>query len=141
MHKLTNRQSQKEVTKVVQPTDVYFQGPALDLSPLKEELKQLKESHLCADASHAEARQEIDHLKEKLKAFVIHPEVRQITNVKDVSKDVMEIVVDSRRQSKVDLMGHANHIVAIESKLKTQKIINIVLGSLVILTILIHLIK
>lgn len=79
---------------------------------------------------------EIAHLE--LPSPVLVPEVRQITNVKDVSKEVMEHVDANKKELKGDLICHANHIVKIESKLKAQKILNYVLIGIGLLTIFLH---
>lgn len=64
------------------------------------------------------------------------PEVKHITHVKDVSKEVMEHVEANKQANKADYMCHANHIVAIEAKLKTQKVINIILIGAILITLL-----
>lgn len=78
----------------------------------------------------------MEHMEEKAPSAIIHPEVKSITHVKDVSKEVMEHVEANKQANKADYMNHANHIVAIESALRGQKILNCILVGAVILTIL-----
>lgn len=79
---------------------------------------------------------EVESMPEPQAPALVHPEVKQITHVKDVSKEVMEHVEANHKKHDGDLMCHANHIVAIEAKLRTQKVLNCLLFGAVILTIL-----
>ncbi len=67
-----------------------------------------------------------------------NPEVRNITNIKDVSKEVMEHVEANKQENKVDYMCLSTHIVHIEASLSTQKIINGLLVGTILMMVLLH---
>lgn len=106
------------------------------LEACKKDQKSLQEHMEDMEGDLVMIRNEIESLPEQQAPSIVQPEVKNITHVKDVSKEVMEHVEANKQQLKSDLMNHANHIVAIEAKLKTQKIINMVLVGALILTIL-----
>lgn len=76
----------------------------------------------------------LDSLAQMKHETIVMPEM--ITHIKDVSKEVMEQVEANKVGTNAVLRGHTTYIVAIEAKLKTQKVINIIMISMILVTII-----
>ena len=131
----------EQVQTVVQEANL---DPVMsELLALDLKIKDLQDCIFKIDEEHLLNCKEIKEMNQKLldvqSLALYKPEVKQITHLKDVSQEVLEIVEDNKKQLKGDLMNHANHSVELQSQVKSQKIINLVLSGVLLLTIFLHL--
>lgn len=131
-----------------EPVQTVIQEANLDpvmseLLALDLKIKDLQDCIFKIDEEHLVNCKEIKEINQKLldvqSLALYKPEVKQITHLKDVSQEVLEVVADNKRELKADLLNHANHIVELQGQLRLQKIINLVLCGSVLLTIFLHL--
>lgn len=114
-----------------------------DILALDLKLKDLQDAMYKTDEELLLNVKEVQKFKKQMldieSLLLATPQVKQITHVKDVSKDVMEHVEANKQELKGDLRNHANHLVELQSQIKSQKVINLVLGASLLLTIFLHL--
>lgn len=117
---------QKVIDRMPKPTEPTIQEvEKVDLTPI----------HNKVDKHYNQFCNEIDNLKRKLENSIVIPEVKEITHIKDVSKEVLNQVSESIKATELSLMLKINDL---NKKNKAQRVINIVLTSLLVLTILLH---
>ncbi len=126
---------QPEVAKEVDLTPIMSRLDAI------EEVNQLNLSNV--DYSLARLDQQVLALFNKLEekplekeTVIEQPVVQQVTHVRDVSLEVLDQCKEMVRHAEVNSMIKIQDL---QAKVNTQKKINIVLGSVLVITILLHL--
>lgn len=120
-----------------------YEHKEVDLSPLHAKHDSLEKSMNSSienlHQKHNEIENRIHNLNsmiEKNKSERLAPEIKSITNIKDVSQDVLQECKEFTNRAELNIMLKMSDL---QIQNKRQKMINYILGSALILTIFLHL--